>query len=351
MAAQGPHSGFIELLETNLALLRHRIPDVRLRLEDVRLGQRTPTRAALLHLDGLVEPALLARVRRRLRRIAPSFTVDAAMLGEWLAPRSARLFPVVGRTERPDRAAAALLEGRVVLLASGSPTALLLPTVLAHEIHVPEDYYEKPWPAVLARGVRLLGILMAVSVSALYVAFATVNQELIPTSLYVSIAQARRGVPIPLLVEVLLLEIVVDIIRQAGLRLPGPVGQSISIIGAVVIGQSAVMAGIISAPSIVVVAFCFIASFTIPSTELVQALRALRFPLILFSGAFGLFGWTLGLLLILGYLSSLDSFGVPYLAPLTPTRPRGWQDMLLRAPLPRMRRSFVARSASRGDGP
>lgn len=350
MAERGPHTGFVELLDTNVAMLRHLIPDVRLRWERVQTGRRSGTHGALVYVDGLVEPAVLARIRRRIRKARPSFTTDTSMFDEWLAPRSGRLFPVIGRTERPDRAAAALMEGRVVLLGTGSPTALMAPVTLAHLIHVPADYYERPWPAVLARSVRLLGILVSVSATSLYVAFATVNQELIPTSLYVSIAQARRGVPVPLTLEVLGLEVVVDIIRQAGLRLPGSVGQSISIIGAVVIGQSAVMAGLISAPTIVVVAFCFIASFTIPQTELVQSFRTLRFLFILIAAAFGLFGWALGLLLLVAYLCSLDSFGVPYLAPLSPRRARGTQDMLWRAPLPRLRRSFLARNARAGGG-
>ena len=350
MAERGPHSGFVEILDTNVALLRHRVPDPRLRWEKIQTGQRSGTPGALLYMDGLVEPAVLARMRRRLRRIAPSFATDSAMLDEWLAPRSGRFFPTIGRTERPDKAAAALLEGRVVLLASGSPTALVVPNVLADLLHVPEDYYQRPSPTELARAVRVVGMLFAVAASPLYVAFATVNQELIPTSLYVSIAQARRGVPIPLTVEVLALELVVDIIRQAGLRLPGSVGQSISIIGAVVIGQSAVMAGLISAPTIVVVAFCFIASFTIPVTGLVQAVRTARFPLILLAAAFGLFGIALGLMILFAYLCSLESFGVPYLAPLTPGRPRGFQDTLWRASAPRMRRSFLARNGRRGGG-
>lgn len=345
---EGPHTGFIESLETNIAVIRHVVPDHHLRWESIETGRRSGTKGALVFMEGLVRPGVLAEVRRHLHSAHPSFATDASMLLEWLAPRAGRFFPVIGRTERPDTTAAALLEGRVVILTTGSPTALLFPNVFANLLHSPEDYYARAFTADIKRILRVIGMVVSVLASPLFVALASVNQELVPTPLMVSLAQARRGVPLPLVVEIVILEIVVDIIREAGLRLPSPVGQSIAIIGAVVIGQAATMAGLVSAPSVVIVALAFIASFTMPSTDLVNALRTTRFPMVLVAAAFGLFGVTLSLLLLFAYLSSLESFGVPFLAPLTPLRTRALQDTLWRRSLPALRRSLFARDSTSG---
>lgn len=346
--ARGPHLGFIEDLDTNIALLRQGIHDRRLRWEHIPTGQRSGTRGALVYMEGLVPPRILQKARRHLAWSRPSFTTDSAMLGQWLVPRSGLFLPTVGSTERPDRAVAALLEGRVLLLASGSPTALLVPNVFAHLLQVPEDYYQSPIYTLMNRLVRVLGMIVASLASPLLVALTTLNHDLIPTRLFLAIAQSRRAVPVPIALEVLTLEVTVEVIREAGVRLPSPVGQSVSIIGAVVIGQSALMAGLVSAPVLVVVALAFIASFVLPSSTLVVAVRAMRYPLILLAAALGLYGLTLGLLLDLIYLCALDSFGVPYLAPLVPLRARGLQDTLWRRTLPALRRAFYARDTGEG---
>lgn len=346
--ARGPHTGFVENLDTNIALVRHGIRDARLRWEEIDTGGRSGTHGAMLYVEGMVRRDLLARVRRHIQLARPSYTLDGAMLGQWLAPRSNRLFPTVGTTERPDRTIAALLEGRIAVLVSGSPTALLIPNLFAHMLHVPEDYYQVPIFALANRLVRVAGLLVASGASPVLVALTTVNHDLIPERLFVAIAQSRRGVPIPIAIEVLILELLIEIIREAGVRLPGPVGQSVAILGAVIVGQAAVMAGLISAPAVVVVSLAYIASFVLPSSDLVMTLRLMRYPLIVLAAFLGLYGVTWGLLLALMYVCSLDSFGVPYLAPLTPLRRRGLQDTLWRRPLPHLRRSFVSARPVRG---
>jgi hypothetical protein len=346
--AQGPHMGFIEDLDTNIALVRHGAPDPRLRWEHIAAGQPSTTRGAMLYMDGMVRMDVLARVRRHLRRARPSFTVESNMLGQWLAPRLNALFPTVGATERPDRVVAAILEGRVAVLVAGSPTALLMPNVFAHMLHVPEDYYQTPIPVLANRLVRVVGLAVASGASPMLVALTTINHDLIPQRLFIAVAQARRGVPIPIAIEVLILELLIEVIREAGVRMPGPVGQSVAVLGAVIVGQAAVMAGLISAPAVVVVSLAFIASFVLPSSDLVMTLRLMRYPLIVLAAVFGLYGLTWGLLIVLIYVCALDSFGVPYLAPLTPLRVRGLQDTLWRRPLPNLRRSFLAARARGG---
>lgn len=347
--ARGPHMGFVEDLDTNIALIRHGIPDRRLRWELISTGQRSATSGAILYFEGMVRMDVLARVRRHLRRARPSFSLDSAMLGQWLAPRSNILFPTVGATERPDRTVAAILDGRVAVLVSGSPTAILIPNVFAHMLHVPEDYYQTPIPVLANRLIRIFGLLVAAGASPMLVALTSINHDLLPERLFVAIAQTRRGVPIPIAIEVLILELLIEVIREAGIRLPGPVGQSVAILGAVIVGQAAVMAGLISAPAVVVVSLAFIASFVLPSSDLVMTLRLMRYPLIVLAAVFGLYGLTWGLLLAVIYLCALDSFGVPYLAPLTPLRVRGLQDALWRRSLPKLRRSFLAARPRRGQ--
>ncbi|MCL6595140.1 MAG: spore germination protein [Firmicutes bacterium] len=342
LVSQGPHLGFVEDLATNLALLRKEVPSRRMRVETLAIGRRSRTRVAVVYVQGLARLDLLTEVRRRLSHVEADFITDSGMLSQWLVPRS-YLFPAVHTTERPDVAASAVLEGRVIILCDGSPTIVIVPQVFADILHVPEDYYIRPLGATIERTIRFMGFLTALVVSPLYVALLTVNLQLVPTPLFLSIAQARSNVPIPVAAEVLLLEILVEVIRQAGLRVPSSLGQSVSIIGAIVIGQSAVIAGLFSAPAVVVVSLSFIVSFIVPSRDAAMALRLLRFPLILLAAAFGLFGMMWGLMLLLIYLCAIDSFGVPYLAPVSPRRLRGLQDVLWRRPLPAMRRSFLAR--------
>ena len=341
---RGPHTGFVESLDDNIALIRQGVPDPHLRYERFTVATRSGTEGAMLYIEGVVSPKVLERVRAALDRALASVVTDASMLAQHLSP-TAHLFPTVGTTERPDVAYGSLLEGRIVMFTSGSPTALLLPQVFAYLLAVPEDYYQRSLPATFNRTFRLIGLFATTTVAALYVALTTINPELIPTPLFLSISQSRLGVPMPLVFEILALEAVIELIRQAGLRLPSAFGQSISVVGAVVIGQSAVMAGLLSAPAVVVVSLEFIASFIVPSQTTAMTARILRFPLILLAAAFGLFGLSLGLMLLFVYLCTLESFGVPYLAPFLPLRRRGLQDALIRLPLRRLRRSFISRSA------
>lgn len=346
VVARGPHLGFVEDLTTNLALVRQGIPDRRLRVEEIHTGSRSGTKGVLLYLEGVASRSVLTEVRRQLAAAKPSFVTDTSMLAQWLSPASGILLPTIGTTERPDHATAEVLNGKIMLLASGSPTALLMPNTFGDLLHVPEDYYERSLTATFTRSIRLFGLAVAIVTTPLFVAVDSINHELLPGKLFLTFSTNRQGVPMPLAVEVLIMEVIVEVIREAGLRLPGPVGQSIAIIGAVVIGQAALLAGLISAPAVVVVSLAFIASFVLPSSDLVAALRLLRFALILLGAFFGLLGITWGILVILVYVASLTSFGVPYLAPVSPRRNRGLQDFLVRLPLPNLKRSFMAHSVS-----
>jgi spore germination protein KA len=243
------------------------------------------------------------------------------------------LFPQVITTERPDRAAAALAEGRVVLITDTTPFALILPATLAMLLQSPEDYYHPHGISTAIRWLRYLAFIISVAASPLYVAVTTFHQEMIPFKLLLSVAAAREGVPLPAVLEAIVMEGVFELLREAGIRLPRPVGQAVSIVGALVIGEAAVTAGVVSPLMVIVVATAGIASFATPSYELAIPLRILRFPLMVLAGSLGLFGLTAGLLAVLIHLSGLRSFGVPYLAPLAPLKFGEWKDVLWRAPL------------------
>jgi len=343
----GPHNGFVEDLSTNIALLRQRIRNPSLRWEAHRIGGQDGSRAALLYMDGMARLDLLRRVRRALRRSRPRFLTDTLMLRAWLTPKTGPLFPTVDNTGRVDVTVAALMEGRVAVLVDASPTALLAPFTFDQMFHAAEDDYHPRLSVGVIRMFRFGAFLAALLASSVYVALVSMDQELVPTSLYTSIIQARQSVPLAPVLEILVLEVVIEFIQLAGLRLPGSLGQAVSIVGAVIVGQSAVIAGLVSAPSIVVVAFSFIVSFVVPSRDGRQAVRLVRYPMIALAAMFGIFGIGLGLVVLMAYLASLTSFGVPYLAPTAPYRSRGALDTVAPSYLPAGRRPFTLRGVGR----
>lgn len=329
---RGPREGFIEDLTTNVALIRRRLRDERLRLETLTIGRRTRTRVAILYLSGVCKNSLVDEARRRLARIDIDGIVDTGYIEEMTEDTPWTVFPLYKSTERPDTVTSGLLEGRLAILADGTPFALVAPTSFVDMMQAPEDYYERFPIVFMLRLLRWLFAAVALLGPSFYVAWTTFHQEMLPTSLLLSILSAREGVPFPAVVEALLMEVAFEALREAGVRLPRPVGQAISIVGALVIGDAAVRAGMVSAPMVIVVALTGIASFIIPRFSAAVALRMLRFPLLILAGSFGAFGITLGVLVILIHLLGLRSFGAPYLAPLGPWLPPDQKDVVLRAP-------------------
>ncbi len=247
------------------------------------------------------------------------------------------LFPTVQFTERPDVVVGSLLEGRVSILVDNTPFALIAPFQFWTALQASEDYYNNYIYGTFVRLVRAIFIIMALLMPSLYVAITTYHQEMLPTNLLFSVAAAREATPFPALVEAILMEITFEALREAGVRLPRPVGQAVSIVGALVIGQAAVQAGIVSAPMVIVVSLTGIASFTIPRFNMSFAIRILRFPIIFLAGSFGLFGIVFGLLLLGIHLTGIRTLGVPYLTPLAPFTSSGIKDVLVRAPIWKMK--------------
>lgn len=329
---RGPRSGFVETLLVNIMLMRRAIPSARLWVEVHEIGTVAPTKVAILSVQGIANPSVLEEVRRRLRAIRTEWVVGAREIEEQIGDRGWSLFPTVDSTERPDRVAAALLEGRVAILVDGSPFQLIVPTVLWHALQSPEDYSTSFYFSVFTRFMRLVGLLAGLLLTPVYVALGTYHHQMIPTTLALSMLASRVTVPFPTVVEAVMLELILEGLREAGLRLTRVAGQAVSIVGGLVIGEAAVRAGLVSPLLVIIVAAGAIASFTMPTYVFTLPIRLLRFAMIALAGTFGLLGILSGLMLLLFHLASLRSFGVPFLAPIAPSRPPDMRDVLTRPP-------------------
>ncbi len=330
---RGPRHSFNETLRTNTALLRRIIKSPLLKTESLYIGRHTRTHVVLAYLERLVDEDVLAEVHRRLSRIEIDGVLESGYLEELIEDNPYSPFPTMEISERPDKVAAAILEGRIAIMTDGTPVTLIVPTLFVQFLEASEDYYLRYPTSIIVRFLRLLVLNVALLLPSLYVAVTTFHQEMIPTPLLISIAGAREGTPFPALVEALLMELAFETLREAGLRLPRVVGQAVSIVGALVIGEAAVRAGLVSSAMVIVVAFTGIASFALPSYTMASGLRLLRFPMIIMAGFLGLYGILLLSLWILIHLMSMRSFGVPYLSPISPSNYREVIRMLLmRAP-------------------
>ena len=329
---RGPKEGFIENLTTNITLIRRRLNSPNLVFKDFHIGRITYTAVTVAYIKGIVSPDLVAEVTRRLEHIDIDGVLESGYLEELIEDDPYSPFPQILHTERPDRVVAALLEGRIAILTDGTPFTLIAPAEFTTFMKSPEDYYERYVLGTAVLWLRYIALTMALLLPSMYIAITTFHQEMIPTTLLISIASSRQGVPFPALVEALAMEFTFEAIREAGVRLPRAVGQAVSIVGGLVIGQAAVQAGIVSPLMIIVVAVTGVASFVNPSYAVGVTLRLLRFPMMLLGGTMGLFGIMTGILAIIIHLAGLRTFGVPYLASLTPLHMSDLKDVLIRAP-------------------
>ncbi len=342
---RGPRDGFTETLRTNTALIRRRIRTPRLRFDIYQVGRVTKTDICVAYIDGLVNPATVDEVKRRIESIDTDSILESGYLEDFIKDNAWTPFTLLDRTERPDKVAAALIEGRVAILVDTTPFALIVPAVFTEFLQSTEDYYE--W-SESARSLRWLAILITLTFPSLYVALTTFHQEMIPVGLALSMAAGREGVPFPAVIEALIMEVTFDLLREAGTRMPRSVGQTLGVVGAIVLGQAAVMAGIVSPFIVIVVALTAVTSFLIPNYSASLTIRLLRYPILILAGMFGLVGVFLGLMAILLHMASLRSFGVPYLYPITPAVPAEWKDVFYRAPWWKMDlRPLLLRSPNR----
>jgi len=335
---RGPRTGFTEVLGENTALLRQSGLASDLVLKMVEVGSRVKRNLVIAYMDGIVNPDLLKEVEDRIANINMDFIADTGYVEQFIEDNWLSPFQQVQNTERPDRVINSLLEGRIGILLDGTPFALIVPVTFSMLLQSPEDYYERWLPGTLLRMLRFFVAFLALMTPALYISFISFHPGLIPTELTITIIETRQGVPFPSLIEVLILEISIEILREAGIRLPKPIGPAMGIVGGLIIGDAAVQAGIVSPILVITVAVTAISSFAIPMYSAGITLRMLRFAGMLFAAVLGMYGTIMFFLLICCHLSKLKSFGVPYVSPVSPYRFNDWKDLVLRVPITLMKK-------------
>lgn len=333
---RGSNEGFTESVKSNTALIRKRLRSPKVKIKEIKAGVRSKTNVDLVYIEDLVYPGVLEEAERRLSCYEIDGVLDSGIMEQLAEEKWYSPFPQFQTTQKPDRAAQALLEGRVVVITDNSPAALILPTDYNSFIQTSDDYYNRWEIASFGRMLRYVASFFALTLPGLYLAVCNFHTQILPTKLLLSFAAARQGVPFPGMIEVLLMELSFELLREAGVRLPGAMGNTIGIVGGLIIGQAAVEANLVSPIVVIVVAFTALCSFAIPNEEFATAFRLLKFVLILLSAWLGFFGFLLGLLGILIHLSHLRSFGIPYLMPFVGADVTDYQDerdSLLRLPL------------------
>lgn len=336
--SRGPKEGFVETLRHNTVMIRRKIKHPGLKIKTMKIGERTNTDVAVVFMEEIAKKEVVDEVIKRLKTIKTDGIFESGYIEEFIEDNPYSPFPQLEVTERPDKTAAALLEGRVAIIVDGSPIVSLVPAVFINFYHSPEDYYERPIFGSTIRFLRILGVLIATSLPAFYVAFVSFHFQLIPIKLVKTIAEGRAEVPFPPVIEALVMEIIIDLLREANLRLPGTLGQSIGIVGAIVLGQAAVQAKLATPAMVIVISITAIGAYVIPRFSTSYSIRFLRYPMLFAAGTLGIFGIAAVWLWIIIHLCALESFGNPYFAPFTPLKLRDLKDSMIRVPLWAMRK-------------
>ncbi|WP_379127400.1 spore germination protein [Paenibacillus sp. sgz500958] len=313
--AIGPKDGFTESSETNISLIRRKIQNPHLRFEKYELGEITKTVIYLSYVDALVEKDVLNQIREKILNSKMDILFASSSLDSLFQPQKLSIFPMVYASERPDNICNGLMDKRVAIIVEGSPFVLMIPALFNDYFRSPEDIYQWFTFGVFIRYLRYLSLLISLCMPAVYISITCYHQELIPTMLLTSIAAQRQGIPFPVVFEVLMLEITFEILREAGTRMPRIIGQSISIAGALVLGQAAVLAGFVSNVSLIVVSLTVISGFVSPIYSFGARIRIFRYGFIILGSILGLFGVFLACSVLLIHLSRIELFGIPYLTP------------------------------------
>ena len=295
---RGPRVAFTEDLDTNISLLRRSLPDSRLRLEEIIVGRRSKTRVVMGYVDDIVKPEVVRLIKSRILKIDLDGILASGLIEQLIEDHPFSLFPQMLGTELPSKVTSGLLEGRVAIIVAGTPFVVTGPAVFASFFQAQEDYNERFWIGNMYAILRYIALLISLTLPPLYVALSTYNPELLPLKIATSIAIARSGVPFPPIIEALLFELVIDLIREMGLRLPSPLGQTVGVVGGIVLGEASIRAGLVSPAMLAVVVITTISTYSTPVYTMAQSQRLVRIPLMLFSSVFGIFGLTLGLLAI-----------------------------------------------------
>jgi spore germination protein KA len=350
----GPREGFSESLMKNLSLIRRRVRTHELKMKMLTLGRRMQTAACVCYIEGIVSKKILNELLTRLSRIDIDGVLDTNYITEMIRENRYSPFRTVGYTERPDSVIAKLLEGRIAIFLDGTPTVLTVPYLFIENFQSSEDYYLSFYYTSFSRLLRILGFLLTVSVPGLYIAIVAFHHEMLPTPLLINIAIERQGVPLPAAVEAFVMLVVFDILRETGVRMPSSVGQALSIVGALVIGQAAVQAKLVAAPMIIVVATTGITNLLVPKSN--APVIYFRFFVLLLSSMFGLFGFVIGMSVMAIHVFNLQSLGIPQVTLTGMLNYQEWKDVPVRSPwwdmvnrTPSMTQDIVRQAGRNGD--
>ncbi len=328
----GSQEGFVENLRTNISLVRKNLPSRNLITELIEIGSENRLNAAIMYMEGVTDTAAVDEAKRRLKSITRKTVSGTGQIQQLIEDHPLAMFPQMLQTERPDRTAQGLSEGQFAILAENSPYALLAPTTIFHFLHASDDTFMRWQYGTFLRLIRTFGILLSLLLPGMYIALSQYHTHLIPMNLLTSIAEARANVPFPILGEILFMEFSFNLINEAGTRIPSQIGSALGIVGALILGQAAVSASIISPILIIIVAITGLGNFVIPNYSFSIAMEIYRLFILLAGAVFGLYGIVLSTLLLVASTCSMRSFGAPFVAPIAPTRRRN-PDLILRLPL------------------
>lgn len=333
---KGPREGFNESLKYNLSLLRRRLATDKLVISSLNIGRLTQTQVAVCYLDNVADKKIVQEIERRLKKIDIDGIIDSSYIASFLQKRPNSLFKQVGDTEKPDILCAKLLEGRIGVIVDGSPIVLTLPFILVEDLQSADDYYNQHVRISFVRILRLVGIILAVLLPGVYVALQLYHYKIIPIEFLVTIMNTTQGIPFTPFTEIVFVVLLFEVLYEANLRMPQYLGMALSIVGALILGDTAVNAGLVSPPAVMIVALSGLTFYMVPNQSAQFAMLRLLF--ILFGAVLGLFGIIVGVLALLSYLSSFDAFGSPYLAPVSPYVKADQKDLFLKRDLVEMKK-------------
>lgn len=336
---RGSREGFVEAIRTNMSMIRRRIKSPTLVFELQQIGARSNTDICVCYISDKADPKLLENVKQRIKSIDLNTILESGYIQPYLEGEGGWFFSECGTCERPDTFAAKLYEGRIGILVDGTPFSLIVPHLFIESFQTLDDYTQKPFYAAFIRSVRVIAYLITLFLPGAYVAVASYNPEMLPSSLILNLAASEQTAPFSLMVECLFIHFMYEILREAGIRLPRPIGHAIGVVGGLVIGDITVSAGLVGAPMVLVVALSGLCSFVVPQNY--EKIVVLRFLYIFAGGIFGLYGLLLTAAAVIIKMCSLDTYGVPYMAPISPFTPKAMRDMLIRANWKRMAKGDV----------
>ena len=331
---KGPREGFTEDMDINLSLIRRRLKTTGFKSETHIVGKYTNTAIAICYIDTIADKEIVKKIRKRIKSINIDGIIDSFYVQSVLEERKGNIFKQVGNTEKPDIAVAKMLEGRVLIVVEGSPIVLTLPYLLFEDFQSSDDYYMQPVRATLSRLIRVLGIFMAIGLPGLYVALESFHYALLPLDFLINLQSSIKGISFPPLIEILFVIFLFEILNEASIRMPKYLGMALSIVGALVLGETAVSAGIISSPAVIIIAISGITLYTVP--DQVNTASILRIIFTLVGGVAGFYGLIMAFLMTIGYLMTFNSYGAPYLAPFAPIIIADQKDGIIKTPLQRM---------------